>query len=252
MFIITICIVFVLGARIDRIKKNKKGIFFGRSECPKCHRKLSATDLIPIINYIYLRGKCRRCKKPIPIHYPALELFCALSLVTIFLRFPFVADSSLALSFVIYSLYTVFFTGIFFYDLLNSEIPDLMLFPLIGITLVGSLILGSPDIGSMIIALVISFIFFGGQYFLSKGTWLGEGDIYLSAAMAFAFGWELMLIAIILTYLIGGITAGILLITKKTSRKAHVPFAPFMVLGSMLTIFYGREILDWYLSYVIF
>jgi leader peptidase (prepilin peptidase)/N-methyltransferase len=268
MLILTICFVFILGAAIgsfisvlvDRIKKGKKGIFMGRSECPKCKEKLRTTDLIPIISYLFLKGKCRYCKKPIGTHYPALELFSGLTFVTILINFNFINETNgistvnfqTLLTFGIYSIYEAFFIAIFFYDLLNSEIPDIFLFPIIGITLIGSLILGTPNILSMGIALGISLIIFGGQYLLSRGTWIGEGDVYFAIAMAFAFGWQLLLVAIFLTYIFGGITAVILLAAKKVSKKTHIPFAPFMVLGSLLTIFFGSDILNWYLKSIAF
>ena len=269
MFIIAICFIFLLGISIgsfisvivDRIKKGEKGIFMGRSMCPKCRKKLGAAELIPIISYVLLRGKCRHCGKPISMHYPALELFSGLTFVTIFMNFPFINDIAgggytiyypSLLKFGIYIVYAVFFIAIFFYDLLNSEIPDVFLFPLIGLTLIGSLILGTPGIFSMAIALIIALIIFGGQYLLSGGTWLGEGDVYFAVAMAFAFGWQLLLIAIFLTYIIGGIAALVLLTTKKVSKKSHIPFAPFLVLGTLLTIFFGERILNWYLTSVTF
>jgi leader peptidase (prepilin peptidase) / N-methyltransferase len=258
MFTLTIFIVFFLGACIgsflsvvtERIRSGKKGILMGRSVCPKCNKKIHPLDLIPLVNYLILKGKCRKCKKHIPVHYPALELFSGLTFTTLFLRYPFTTDSVYALPFAIFAIYAVFLTAIFFYDLLNSEIPDLLLFPMIGLAVTGSLILGKPDIASMIIALIISFIFFGGQYLLSRGEWLGEGDVYLAIAMSFIFGWQLLIIAIIFTYLIGGITAVILLAAKKVASKSSVPFAPFLVLGTLITIFFGEEILNFYLTSV--
>lgn len=214
--------------------------------------------MVPIINYVYLKGKCRHCHKKIPAHYPALELFSALAFGTIFMRFPFVnmgsavVDYHTLLSFGIYAVYTFFLIAIFFHDLLFSEIPDAFMFSLIALAFIGSLILGQPGLISLLIGLAIALLIFGGQYFLSKGTWLGEGDIWLAAAMAFIFGWQLFLIAIALTYIIGGFTAVFLLAAKKVTKKSHVPFAPFMVLGTFITIFLGDEILNWYLSSITF
>jgi leader peptidase (prepilin peptidase)/N-methyltransferase len=268
MFIIALCFIFLLGAClgsfisvvVERINKDRKSIIFGRSLCPKCRKKLKAIDMIPIISYIFLHGKCRSCHKKISIHYPALELFSGLTFITLFLRFRFftetsnglILDNAALLSFIIYSVYAAFLIAIFFYDLLFSEIPDMFLFPLIGITLIGSLILGKPDLTAMFIGVIIALFIFGGQYLVSKGAWLGEGDIYLSIAMALAFGWRLFLISVFFTYFTGGIAAIFLLAAKKVSKKSAIPFAPFMVLGTLLTIFFGEEILNWYLSTVTF
>ncbi len=266
MFYVALIFIFILGASFgsfigvitERIHKGKKGIWFGRSMCVWCRKKLSAIDMIPIFNYFYLKGKCRHCKKKIPAHYPGLELFSGLTFATLFLRYPFtgmtglVVDMNNLLPFAVFSVYAFLLISIFFYDLLYSEIPDMFMFPLIALAFIGSFILGAPGLMSLLIGVGIALCIFGGQYLLSKGTWLGEGDIYLSIAMACIFGWQLFLIALTITYFIGGLTAAFLLLTKKVTQKSRVPFAPFMVLGTFITIFLGDEILNWYLTSVTF
>jgi len=104
----------------------------------------------------------------------------------------------------------------------------------------------------MSIGALIAFLFFGGQYFISKGKWLGEGDIYVGIAMAMIFGWKLLLIAMSLSYFLGAFVSIIMLLSKKASGKTQVPFAPFMVLGTFLTIFFGERIMAWYLAFLTF
>jgi leader peptidase (prepilin peptidase) / N-methyltransferase len=264
MQIILTIFLFLLGASFgsfisvlnDRIKKGKKGIIFGRSVCPKCKKKLGAADLVPLFSYLILRGKCRHCGKKISAHYPALEIITGLAFVAMLMRYPFMSDTLaiewgnmlvLAINFV----YTIFLVAVFFFDLQHSEIPDAYLFPFIGVSLAGSLIIGSPDIISMVMAAVGSFVFFGGQYFLSKGKWLGEGDIYLGIAMALILGWQLLLIGLAVSYLLGGFVSVILMTAKKATGKTQIPFAPFLVLGTFMAIFFGNEVISWYMSLLI-
>lgn len=262
--------IFILGASIGsflsvviyRISKKTQGIIAGRSSCPHCKKTLRSLDLIPILSYIKLRGKCRFCKKKISSRYLTLELLTAFAFITIFFRFPFFSenpdihygfslDLELMLKFWLHLVYSTFLIGIFFYDLHYSAIPDLLLFPLIAITLIGSFIIGQPDSMSMIIAIGIAVLFFGGQILLSKGKWLGEGDLYLALGLALMFGWKMLLVAIMLSYILGALVSIVLLVTKKAQGKSKIPFGPFLVLGSFITIFFGEEILAWYLSSLI-
>lgn len=259
-------LVFVLGASlgsfisvlIHRIRSNRKGIFFGKSECPQCGKKLKAKDLIPIFSFILLKGKCRYCGNTISLHYLALELLTSLAFLATYLRFPFISedigaefftiDYSNLIIFIFFVLYSVFFVAIFYYDILYEEIPDAFLFPLIGISLLGSLVMGTPDGISMLFGLLIALIFFGGQILISKGKWLGEGDMYFSISMALILGWQLLIMAIVISYTLGAIISLVLLAEKKEKLKSAVPFAPFLVLGTFITIFFGNDILNWYLS----
>lgn len=263
-----IILIFILGASlgsflsvvIDRIKHRRKGILFGRSACPHCKNKLGTLDLIPILSFITLKGQCRYCGKPISPHYLSLEVITGIVFTTLFFRYPFLSqnelflnfDTGLMLNFVIACVTSVFLIAIFFYDLLHSEIPDIFLFPLIGIAFVGSLILGTPDLVSMLIAAAIALVFYGGQHLASKGKWLGEGDIYLSIGTAFILGWQQFLASIVITYIIGGCVATYLLLNKKVTGKTQIPFAPFIILGTLVTIFFGEELLQWYLGTLTF
>ena len=127
MQIILIVFTFILGTALgsfisvlnDRIIRNRKSIVFGRSACPKCKKRLTARDLVPLFSYIILKGKCRHCGKKISAHYPALEVITGLAFVSMFLYFPFL-DDKLTVSWpalsalAIHLVYTVFLVAIFF------------------------------------------------------------------------------------------------------------------------------------------
>lgn len=261
-FLISIFI-FILGASlgsflsvvIHRTENKKKGMVLGRSQCPHCKKNLQTIDLVPVLNYIYLKGKCRYCHKPIAPHYFFLELSAGLILLLVYLKFPFFMEenglttlnSTAALSFLFYGVDSMLLIGIFFYDLQYLKIPDIFLYPFIVSSLFGSLALHTSSEISLGVALVISLIFFGGQRLISKGLWLGEGDVYLGAGMALLFGWQLFLISIVLTYVSGAIISLVLLASKKADGKTKIAFAPFMVFGTFITMFYGEQILNWYL-----
>ena len=116
-----------------------------------------------------------------------------------------------------------------------------------GITLLGNFITGESSILGLITAALIPLIFFGSQILVSKGEWLGEGDLYLGFSMAFLLGFNKTILAIILSYFLGTIIALIMLTNKKTKLKSQIAFAPFLILGTLISLFFGNEILSYYL-----
>ncbi len=243
-----------LSVVLHRFHDQKKGIIIGRSACPHCQHPLKNRDLMPLISYLLLRGKCRYCEKKIGLEYFILELAMGIISVLLLWKFPFLIEKSQVVSwpnlayYFLYFFESWLFLGIFFYDLKYLEIPDLFLVPLIVMTLLSSIIMGKLSLLSLLIAAIIAVGFFGGQILVSKGRWLGEGDLYLAIAMAFLFGWEKLLLAIVLTYFIGAAISVGLLVFKKVNSKSKIPFAPFMVGASFITLFFGNEILQWYFN----
>ena len=262
--IIVLLFLFMLGASfgsflsvvIYRLHAKKKGIVFGHSICPECKFELEFVDMIPVFSYALLRGKCRKCKKTIPGQYLLLELSCGLLFVAIYFLYPFLTfagDSvtfagEMFVPFLFNSIYSVFLIGILFYDLRTSTIPDVFLFPLLGAAALGTLATGADLLDHVIIAPLIALAFFGGQIFFSKGKWLGEGDLYLSLSLAVIFGWKLFIVCVVASYILGAVISLVLLLSKKIGRKTQIPFGPFLVIGAFTTLFFGTEILSWYLG----
>lgn len=247
-----------LSVVIYRLKHKQKGTLAGRSRCPNCKKDLGTYDLIPVVNYILLGGHCRYCHKPISIYYFFLEVTTALVFLLMYLRFPFIiegasvgdyfVDWATVLPYLFATVNGTLLVAIFFFDLQYMEIPVILLYPLIVISLIGTLVTGVVDFPSILIAIGIALVFFGGQWLLSKGQWLGEGDIYLSIALAVMFGWQMFVVAVSLSYIIGAALCIILLATKALKVKSKIPFAPFLVFGTFATILYGQEILAWYMN----
>ncbi len=247
-----------LSVVIFRLKHKQKGAIVGRSRCPHCKKTLTTYDLIPVLNYILLGGRCRYCHKPISLYYFFLEITTALIFLLMYLRFPFIIEGSMisdysidlmvAVQYVFSTVSSTLLIGIFFFDLQYMEVPDILIYPLIFIGLVGTLITKAVDFPSLLIAVLGALVFFGGQRFLSKGKWLGEGDVWVAIAMAVMFGWKLLIVAVSLSYIIGAVLCIILLATKAVNSKSKIPFAPFLVFGTFATILYGNEILAWYMS----
>jgi prepilin signal peptidase PulO-like enzyme (type II secretory pathway) len=263
-------VVFILGTIfgsfisvvIYRIHAEKKGIFWGKSECPYCHKRLNPLDLIPIFSYLIRGGKCSKCKKHISIHYLLLELLTGTILLGLFLKFPFIQfelgldptadtfsfDLPHFINFASIGIISLFLIAIFFYDLKHKEIPEIFTLPAIAIVFLVMVIWFRDGFAGMAIGGAIAGLFFGLQVWISKEKWLGAGDTQVGILMGMLLGWKLVIVAIMLSYIIGSLVSIFLLLAGKVTKKSTIPFAPFLVTGTFIAIFAGDYIINSYLQ----
>jgi leader peptidase (prepilin peptidase)/N-methyltransferase len=212
------------------------------SHCPNCGEPVKPYDNIPILSWLLLRGKCRHCGNPISARYPLVEALTAvlMALVPIFLG----ADSDVWLGFA----FVLLLVPIAFIDLDHRIIPNkLTLLGLaVGIVLVA--VFESDDIVEHVISAVAAFLFlFIAAIAYPSG--MGMGDVKLAGVMGLFLGRNVapaMLIA-----LLSGTIVGIAIIARKGAaegRKTAVPFGPFLALGSVIALYVGDDIVDWYLD----
>lgn len=231
-----------------------KGIPFGneRSICPKCGNILKPYDMVPVLGYMWLGGKCRFCKEKISIRYPLIEtlggvlaLLCArcyLDLQEIIVR----NMLQLILTFVLFSI----LAAISFIDIDTLEIPNGLVFVvlicgILSIFLFPKISLLERGIGVICISvpLLLITIVIPGAF--------GGGDIKLMAALGVFLGWKWSVAAFAFAVLTGGTYGIFLLLSKKKSRKEHFAFGPFLCVGAMIAILYGNTIINWYLGFYI-
>ena len=229
---------------IHRLHNKEGGIWLGRSKCPKCSHTLNAIDLIPIFGYLINKSKCRYCKKSISLIYPILELVMGAGFLATTILIGF--DSLLLLAY--YLLLTFIFVAISFYDILFQEIPDEISLPTILLVGLVSYFGHFYTFNSLLIGFLVPVLFFGTIFLTSGGRWLGGGDVRIGAIMGFVLGWPNIIIGLFLSYLIGSIYSAIGLITGKLTRKSPIPFGPFLLLGTYIALFWGKDMLNWYLG----
>lgn len=259
-FIFGTAIGSLLSVVITRFRHNQKGIILGRSKCPKCKKKLHWTHMVPVLSYLLLRGRCAYCDKQISKMYLGLELITGAIFAWIYSQNSFYLGDSvhglLQNSSVEYGVFGTalyhmvvytFLILIFAYDFLYKEIPDLFSLPLIAFTLLGALWSGTPTPTSLLIGAAIGLAFFGGQYLISKGRWLGEGDIRLGVFMGIFLGWQLMLVAIVTSYIIGSIVSLALIAKQKAKMNSEIAFGPFLIIGTFIAQNWGSKIIEAYL-----
>jgi leader peptidase (prepilin peptidase)/N-methyltransferase len=232
-----------LNVLIYRLPR-KESILFPPSHCPSCNHKLASKDLFPIFSYIFLKGRCRYCGAKISIRYPLVEILTAIFF---------------ALSFWLYgwSFYClkilIFFSlllPIFFIDLEHMLIHDVLSFTGLGLGLFLSLLEGKiyqSILGSIVFGGVLLLIYLGALFIL-KEEGMGQGDIKLGFLLGSFLGLKLSLLALFLSYILGGIISIFILLFKDKNLKTAIPFGPFLILGSFISLFWGESIISFYLS----
>jgi leader peptidase (prepilin peptidase) / N-methyltransferase len=239
VFIFGACIGSFLSVILHRTRTNES-FCRGRSKCPKCSHVLSVLDLVPLVSWITSGGKCRYCKKPVSWQYPALELTLGTAFtLAYYYRHPdfslfFDANEWLALilSFVLISSFAL----IFVYDARYGEVPDAFSLIAIAVGLAGSIATDPINFWKYLLAAALGAGFFGAQYLLSKGKWIGSGDILIGAALGAATGLWGLAIALFIAYDVGLVVTMILLILKKKTLKSTIPLGPFLAIGAAIVI----------------
>ena len=245
IFIFGLAVGSFLNCVIYRLEQ-KKSFLKGRSYCPSCKHVLAWHDLIPVISFFILRGKCRYCGKKISWQYPAVEIATALLFLLIF-NFQFSIFNICFLFFV-----SCFLIIIFVYDLKHYIIPDSVIYPAIIITFLYNLILNpSFLVQNSILAGIGASLFFLLIYLISRGKWLGFGDVKLALFMGLFLGFPAIISALFFSFLIGAIIGIILILLKRKGLKSEVPFGPFLIIGTYIALFWGERIINWYFRLII-
>jgi len=224
-----------------------------RSFCPRCRSPIRWYDNIPLFSYIILLGKCRNCKRGIPIRYPAVEIISALFSWYVFYHFrawpPYVIYYLLLISPLIV---------ITFIDIEHKIIPDVITIPCIAAGVASRFILmhgkwtsvGGDTLAGILVGggslAIIAFVY---EWF-KKREGLGGGDIKLAAMLGAFFGWKGVIFILFISSFIGSLVGVIFLILFKKDFKYAMPYGPFLAAGALIHLFWGDVILNWYLSLI--
>lgn len=227
-----------------------QSILHTRSKCPNCKEQLRWYDLIPVISYATLRGRCRYCQKPISWQYPVVELVTAFlflfgyQLIFVYNIFPLWREIFAAVAFVVAVTSLIV---IFFHDLYEMMIPESFAY----ILLASGFLFGyltSYSLADTLLGGLVGLIPIGLLVFLGKGKWMGEGDIKVAAGLGLLVGYPVALAFIVLAFLLGGLYGVYLIATKQATLKSAVPFAPFLIIAGLLVLFQGQQIIMWYVG----
>jgi leader peptidase (prepilin peptidase)/N-methyltransferase len=224
------------------------------SNCPKCNTRLKVVDLIPVFSYVFLKGKCRYCGEKVSSRYMLIEILTGAVFAVLFWRF------GLSPEFMAFSFLMSILIAVFFIDLDHMIIPNgLVITGLIagGILFLFNLKYGfdfyqdtswwNPIVGMFSSSVLLTIIALVGSI-IYKSEAMGGGDLKIFLPIGIFLGWKMALIALFIAVIISGIPSMVLVIIKKANRKTTIPFGPFIVVGTFVTILFGWDILRWYLA----
>jgi prepilin signal peptidase PulO-like enzyme (type II secretory pathway) len=229
-----------------------------RSRCLHCGHTLAWYDLLPLASWVSTGGKCRYCQEPIGWFEPVIEVGTATLFVASYLLWPYLLLSGADIAlFTLWIVACVLLVILFTYDLKWYILPDTIVFPLIAAG--GSIALirlfEADDPLAALLTMFAAVAILSGLYFslwaVSKGQWIGFGDVKLGLGLALLLGnWESAFLALFAANFIGMVIVLPGLLSGKLSRKAHVPFGPLLITGTVIAFFFGQGIIDWYVSSV--
>lgn len=240
VFLIGLCVGSFLNVVSFRTHE-KRSFLAGRSACRACGTTTAPYDLIPVLSYVLLGGRCRACTASISPQYPLVEFATG----ALFLAF-FVQDG-LTAAFVRDIAFATFLVVTFVYDARYMEIPDRFTIPAAVVAIAANLALGM-SVTSLLLGAVLGGGFFLAQYAISRGRWIGGGDIRLGAVMGLMLGWPNALVALVIAYLVGAVYALGLVATGKAKMKTQIPFGTFLSLATVTVMLFGTRIVAWYLG----
>jgi leader peptidase (prepilin peptidase)/N-methyltransferase len=230
----------------------KLSILKGRSMCPSCKHELAAKDLVPVLSWLSLRGRCRYCHKPISWQYPLVELATALLFVTSYIWWPVALNGVGLTQFVFWLVFVVAFMALTIYDVRWFLLPNRVVYPLICLAIVEVIVVSivGRDFHSLLNAALGALIIAGIFYILfqlSGGAWIGGGDVKLAVVLGLLAGTPVKaLLVMFFSSVIGTICSIPILLRGKKALGVQVPFGPFLLAATVVVVLFGTAIVDWY------
>lgn len=259
--IFVFCIGLAVGSFLNvLIMRSLRGedFIWGRSHCDVCGRELRWWEMIPLVSFIALRGRCRTCKTEIDIMHPVVEVLSGLLFlwwwVIGFAFFQLTQAPLTVLQPLFWLLVGIILLIIFLVDLRNFIIPDWATLILFFMTLLYRVVLiatnahQATDFAWALFGATLLLLFFLFLWLITAKKGIGFGDVKLIFPLGLLMGWPSMFVGTFLAFVIGAAVGVGMLLTKKIRFGKALPFGPFLILGTFLALLYGDGLLDWYLS----
>jgi leader peptidase (prepilin peptidase)/N-methyltransferase len=245
------CIVFLYGAIVGsflnvvilRLPEEGSSLAFPASHCPRCQTPLHWYENIPVLSYLFLRGKCRTCREPISVQYPLVEFAMAVLAVLLVRKF------MISPAFFIYFIYVAALLVIIVIDLYHQIIPDVISLPGIIYGVAASFFLPWVSWQDSLIGLLVG----GGifylialiYYLLTKRQGMGGGDIKLLAMIGALQGWQALPFVIFCSSLLGSVIGIGAMLVQKKGGQSRIPYGPFLAAASLLYLFFDQQIMHY-------
>jgi len=218
-----------------------------RSRCPSCSTPITAWQNVPVVSWIALGGKCAKCKAPISLRYPAVEIAAALIAMLMAWRFGYSAALAGALVFGWALL------ALTFIDLDTQLLPDDITLPLLWAGLLANMGGAFVDLRSAVLGAVAGYMLLWLVYWSFKliagKEGMGYGDFKLLGALGAWMGWQVIPFIVLVSATAGAVVGGVLLYLSKRGMETRIPFGPYLALGGLAGLLFGRQAVIWWIGY---
>ena len=218
-----------------------------RSRCPSCGTLITAWQNVPVVSWLVLRGRCANCKARIPVRYPAIEIAAALLAALMAWRFGYSAALACSLLFVWALL------ALTFIDLDTQLLPDDITLPLLWAGLIVNVFGVFTDLRSAVLGAaggyLLLWLVYWGFRLVARKEGMGYGDFKLLAALGAWLGWQVLPFVVLVSAGAGAIVGGIALWLSKRGMETRIPFGPYLALGGLAAMLYGRQAVIWWIGY---
>lgn len=243
VFILGISIGSFINVLVIRLAANEK--IDGRSHCRLCGRQLAWYHNIPVLSFLVLRGKCAWCRGAISWQYPIVELATGV----LFALGAYMVKQNDWLWLVTYLFLVIYGVTLFVFDYRFKVLPDVITISGSAVLFILNLFRGLAPL-DLLLAALLAAGFFALQYFVSRGRWIGSGDIRLGALMGVSLGWPGIAAAVVIAYWLGALVGLALILFKNYGAKSELPFGTMLTSATLVVFLWGDKIINWYLSFV--
>jgi len=235
-----------LHPEIEATTLPKYNLSVPRSHCPACNHQVKIIENIPIISYLFLKGKCSSCGIKISPQYPFVELLTALFTIAVVWKFGF---SIQALGGVLFTWFLIALSGI---DIKTQLLPDSMTLPLLWLGIICNIFSVYTDLTSSVLGAIFGYLALWSVFHLFKlvtgKDGMGYGDFKLLAALGAWLGWQNLPLIILLSSAVGAIIGIFMIVTKLQERSQPIPFGPYLALAGWIAMLYGNQLTSLYLN----
>jgi leader peptidase (prepilin peptidase)/N-methyltransferase len=217
------------------------------SHCPRCDQRISPRDNIPVLSWLVLRGRCRRCDEPISSRYPAVELFTGVLFAVVSMRFGPVAELPA------YLYLAAIAVALALIDIDTKRLPNAIVLPSYAVagTLLTVAAAASGEWDQLLRAGLGGAVMYAFYFVLAvaKPGAMGFGDVKLAGVLGLYLGWlgwSVLVVGLFLGFLFGGALGALLMVVGRASRKSKIPYGPFMLLGAFVAVLFGSALAGWY------
>ncbi len=236
----------LLNPETDTPSLPKYNLSVPRSHCPACNHQVKVIENIPIISYLFLKGKCSSCGIKISPQYPFVELLTAILTTFIMLKFGF---SIQALGGVIFTWFLIALSGI---DIKTQLLPDDLTFPFLWLGIIFNLFTTYTDLTSSVLGAIFGYLTLWSVFHLFKlitgKEGMGYGDFKLLAALGAWLGWQSLPLIILFSSAVGAVIGIFMIVTKLQERSQPIPFGPYLAVAGWIAMLYGNQLISLYLS----